>query len=121
MLSEKALSWCRTLIVILRNRRRRSWKARRSSLKDSHVRCKELWVTVLRFFSVPLTHAGKTLSALDKASFYGDHHRVGAVVRVQLRKDAAHVSLDRILRNFEMVGDNFVGAALTDHAQYLDF
>jgi hypothetical protein len=67
-----------------------------------------------------LVGAQQALSALDEASFYGDHDRMGAVVCVQLGKDAAHVSLDRILRNFEVVGDDFVGAALSDHAQYLD-
>src|SRR5580700_9635590 len=96
MLWEKDLSWCPTSIVILRRRRRLRWKQKRSLPKSGPK------------------------SALDEASSYGDHHRMGAVICVQLGKDAAHVPFDRILRNYQAVGDYLVGATFSDHAQHFN-
>jgi len=82
--------------------------------------CHELFSDVLKGL-IDRPDSGDLDLALDEATFYGDHYCVRAVVCVQLGKNAAHVPLDGVLRDLEMVGDHFVGTALSNHAQHLDF
>ena len=57
---------------------------------------------------------------MNRASLDRECYRMGSIVRIEFRKNAADVSLDGLFRDVELVRDPFVRSAVSDHFQDLN-
>ena len=64
---------------------------------------------------------GERCLKLNDSALQSQHDRVRPVTRAQLGKDAFDMSFDRMFRNGEFVGNEFVRVTAPDQRQYLDF
>ena len=70
----------------------------------------------------PSIRRGRPLqSQIENATLQRDHHGVGAVRRVELRKNALHVCFDGTFGDFQLRRDQLVGLTRSHTPQHFDF